>query len=140
MLVPALTVHVSDVPPPNGATMLSPTPMHWGPPSPNTLLGAGVSRTVVHKSPRVFPRCFGAALADGATSPRATSVINRTRHRRDIGSLLWTSNRRCSRGNSRKLLSARWNGLGARTGLGKVARAASPEHRYAHDQRSRVLN
>src|SRR5829696_9987430 len=64
ILVPASTVHVNE-PPPNGATISPSSSRHWG--VPNGLSGVGVSRTVVHKSPRVVPRLVGAALADGAT-------------------------------------------------------------------------
>src|SRR5215211_1990759 len=85
ILVPALTVHVNE-PPPNGATILPPTTTHWGPPPPNGLSGVGVSRTVVHKCPKVFPRLVGAALADGATKQTVTAARSSARARRAMRS------------------------------------------------------
>src|SRR3954465_11209391 len=79
-LVPALTVHVNE-PPPNGATILPPSTKHWGPPPPNGLSGVGVSRTVVHRFPRVPPRLVW-ALADGATKQNVTATKSSARARR----------------------------------------------------------
>src|SRR5215208_6509817 len=87
ILVPALTVHVNESPP-NGATILPPSTKHWGPPSPNGLSGVGVSRTVVHKFPRLFPRLVGAALADGATKQNVTAARSSVRARRGMREVL----------------------------------------------------
>src|SRR3954454_13865596 len=88
ILVPAFTVHVTEPPPPptNGATILPPSTTHWGPPPPNGLSGVGVSRTFVHKCPRVFPRLVGAALADGATKQNVTAARSSARARRAMRS------------------------------------------------------
>src|SRR4051795_3152031 len=88
ILVPAFTVHVTEPPPPptNGATNLPPSTTHWGPPPPNGLSGVGVSRTFVHKCPRVFPRLVGAALADGATKQNVTAARSSARARRAMRS------------------------------------------------------
>src|SRR4051812_44842417 len=85
ILVPALTVHGKE-PPPIGATILPPSTTHWGPPPPNGLSGVGVSRTFVHKCPRVFPRLVGAALADGATKQNVTAARSSARARRAMRS------------------------------------------------------
>src|SRR3954451_11595272 len=100
ILVPALTVHVND-PPPNGATILPLSTKHWAWPSPNGLSGVGVSRTVGQKSPRVFPRLVGAALADGATKQNMTAARSSVRARRDTANLLGCSFARHSHTGSR---------------------------------------
>src|ERR1700750_1803393 len=86
IFVPGLTTQVIDAVPgaPNGA-MTPSRSTHKGPPLPNGFSGVGVSSTAFHIAPRSSPSLWlGAAVTEGAVTPRVNTTTVRTRARRDM--------------------------------------------------------